>query len=112
VFRAAQLEAVTTALTAIGITDDGLPPIVALLLMTGLAQVLAPEHALGMTTGHDTTSSSIERTIARADQTSTDPSPLSLPPHSDWVTAVSRRTGSPPCNDSPREPHHSFPTGL
>ncbi len=66
-FRAAQLEAVTTALAAIGVTEDELPPIVALLMMTGLSQVLALEDALGVTAGHDTTRSFIERTIARLD---------------------------------------------
>ncbi len=48
-------------------TEDELPPIVALLMMTGLSQVLALEDALGVTAGHDTTRSFIERTIARAD---------------------------------------------
>ncbi len=66
-FRAAQLEAVTTALHALGMTDDELPPIVALLMMTGLTQVLALEDALGVTAGHDTTRSFVERTIARFD---------------------------------------------
>ena len=71
-FRAAQLEAVTTALDELGVTDDQIPPIVALLMMTGLTQVLALEDALGMTAGHDTTRSFIERTIARIDPTSVD----------------------------------------
>ena len=69
-FRAAQLEAVTTALSALGVTDDELPPIVALLVMTGLSQVLALEDALGVTAGHDITRSFIERTIDRVDPTS------------------------------------------
>lgn len=69
-YRAAQLEAVTAALRAIGVTDDELPPIVALLVMTGLSQVLALEDALGVTTGHDTTRSFIERTIARVEPAS------------------------------------------
>ena len=64
-FRAAQLEAVTAALTARGITEDQLPPIVALLAMTGLSQVLSLEDALGVTAGHDTTRSFIEQAIAR-----------------------------------------------
>jgi AcrR family transcriptional regulator len=66
-FRVAQLEAATTALRSLGMTEDELPPIVALLLMTGLSQVLALEDALGVTAGHDTTRSFIERTLARAD---------------------------------------------
>jgi AcrR family transcriptional regulator len=68
-YRAAQLEAVTTALRAIGVTDDELPPVVVLLMMTGLTQVLALEDALGVTAGHDTTRSFVEQTIARFDPT-------------------------------------------
>jgi AcrR family transcriptional regulator len=66
-FRAVQLDAVTSALTAIGVTDETLPPIVALLMMTGVTQVLALEEALGMTAGHDTTRSFIEQAIARVE---------------------------------------------
>jgi len=71
-FRAAQLEAVTAALHALGVTDDELPPIVALLMMTGLTQVLALEDALGVTAGHDVTRSFIEQAIARIDPASHD----------------------------------------
>ncbi len=71
-FRAAQLEAVTAALDGLGVTADQLPPIVALLMMTGLTQVFALEDALGVTAGHDTTRSFIERTIDRIDPTSAD----------------------------------------
>ena len=63
-FRAAQLEAVTAALAAIGITEDQLPPIVALLVMTGLSQVMSLEDALGVTAGHDTTRTFVERYLA------------------------------------------------
>ncbi len=42
-----------------------MPPIAALLLMTGLTQVLTLEEALGVTAGHDTTIAFIERAIAR-----------------------------------------------
>jgi AcrR family transcriptional regulator len=63
-FRAAQLEAITTALEGRGI-DEKMPPIVALLLMTGLSQVLALETGLGMTAGHDTARAYIERAIDR-----------------------------------------------
>jgi TetR/AcrR family transcriptional regulator len=66
-FRAAQLEAVTAALGAIGITADELPPIVALLMMTGLSQVMALEDALGVIAGHDTTRAFIEQAIARVE---------------------------------------------
>ena len=54
-FRAAQLEALTAALAADGIAEDRLPPIAALLMMTGLSQVLTLEEALGVTAGHDET---------------------------------------------------------
>ncbi len=67
-FRAAQLEAVTTALHALDIGEEDLPPIVALLMITGLSQVLALEDALGVTAGHDTTRAFIARAIARVDE--------------------------------------------
>jgi AcrR family transcriptional regulator len=64
-YRAAQIEAVRTALAQHDIDEERLPPIVALLTMTGIAQVLALEDALGVTMGHDTTVDFIERTIAQ-----------------------------------------------
>ena len=63
-FRAAQLDAVTAALETHGVADR-MPPIVALLLMTGLSQVLAIEQALGVTEGHDATVAYIEDAIGR-----------------------------------------------
>ena len=64
-FRAAQLEALTAALAADGVTSDQLPPIVAMLMMTGLSQVLALEEALGVTAGHDATVSFVQSVIDR-----------------------------------------------
>jgi AcrR family transcriptional regulator len=64
-FRAAQLEALTVALAERGVSEDQMPPIAALLLMTGLTQVLTLEEALGVTAGHDTTLAFIEQAIAR-----------------------------------------------
>lgn len=64
-FRAAQLEALTAALAADGITAEQLPPIVALLLMTGISQILALEDALGVTAGHNATVSFVEGVIER-----------------------------------------------
>jgi AcrR family transcriptional regulator len=61
--RAAQLVALTAALQAAGIPSDQLPPIAALLLMTGLSQVLSLERVLGVTAGHDATVSYIQRVI-------------------------------------------------
>ena len=87
-FRAAQLEAVTTALDALGVTDDELPPIVALLMMTGLTQVMALEEALGVTAGHDTTRSFIEGTIDRVGSSSAEA-------HSRASKARGRPTGGP-----------------
>ncbi len=63
-FRAAQLKALTAALTASNLPDGELPPIVALLLMTGLTQVLALEQGLGVTAGHKETTAFVERAIA------------------------------------------------
>lgn len=63
-FRAAQVEALAAALARRGIPEDRLPPIVALLMMTGLSQVLAIEEALGVTAGHDRTIEFIEQAIA------------------------------------------------
>jgi AcrR family transcriptional regulator len=71
-YRAAQLEAMTAALAAVGVGDDELPPIVALLMMTGVTQVLALEAALGVTAGHDATRAYIAAMIDRADPTTVD----------------------------------------
>ena len=66
-YRAAQLKAVAAALAAGGVTADRLPPVVALLLMTGLSQVLALEDALGVTAGHATTLAFIDQAIGSVD---------------------------------------------
>jgi AcrR family transcriptional regulator len=64
-FRAAQLEALTAALAADGLGPDQIPPVFALVLMTGLTQVLALEKALGITAGHEATIEYVERSIAQ-----------------------------------------------
>lgn len=64
-FRSAQVEAVRAALAGAGMDEERLPPIVALLMMTGLAQVIGLEKTLGVTAGHDTTISFVERAIAQ-----------------------------------------------
>jgi AcrR family transcriptional regulator len=64
-FRAAQLKALSSALDSNGITAEQIPPIAALLLMTGLAQVLTFEDQLGVKTGHDETVSYVESVISR-----------------------------------------------
>lgn len=63
-YRAVQLEALAAALAAHGAADE-MPPLVALLLMTGLAQVMALERALGVTTGHDAAVAYVDAAIAR-----------------------------------------------
>jgi len=63
-FRAAQMEAVTAALAELGIPKSELPPAVALLLMTGVSQVLALEDALGVSAGHDSTRKFVAKTIS------------------------------------------------
>jgi AcrR family transcriptional regulator len=63
-FRAAQVAAMTAALTAAGVSEERLPPLVALLLMTGLSQVLALEDALGVTSGHATTLAFVDEALA------------------------------------------------
>ena len=70
-WRATQLAALTGALAKAGIDADRLPPEAALLLMTGLAQVLAIEQALGITGGHDATVAFVEQAIARLGASST-----------------------------------------
>ena len=63
--RAAQLDALTAALERrTASTDEQIPPAAALLLMTGLAQVMALEQALGITAGHDATLAFIDRVVA------------------------------------------------
>ena len=46
------------------IAEAGLPPEVALLLMTGVTQVLGIERALGMTAGHQATLDFIDGAVA------------------------------------------------
>jgi AcrR family transcriptional regulator len=67
-FRSAQIDALHAALAERGVPEDEFPPIVALLLMTGLTQVLALEDALGVTSGHDTTRAFVEQKIAELDR--------------------------------------------
>ncbi len=69
-FRAAQIEAITAALAATDLDPaDRPPPEVALLLMTGLTQVLSLENALGVTSGHAATLSFVERLIEQLEPT-------------------------------------------
>ncbi len=72
-FRAAQLQALSTALARDGVSPEELPPIVGLLLMTGLSQVLSLERELGVTAGHDETAEFVKALIDRLEPT--DPPP-------------------------------------
>lgn len=62
-YRAAQLTALTAALEGHRLADD-LPPIVALLLMTGLSQIMALEQVLGVTAGHEETIAFVDKALA------------------------------------------------
>jgi AcrR family transcriptional regulator len=62
-FRAAQLVALDAALVAAGV--DELPPIVALMLMTGVTQVMGIERGLGVRSGHDETLAFIRQAVAQ-----------------------------------------------
>ena len=66
-YRAMQVDALRAALAARGVAEDDVPAEAALLLMTGLSQVMALEGALGVTTGHDATLAFVEGAIARLD---------------------------------------------
>jgi AcrR family transcriptional regulator len=69
-YRAAQLRAITAALEASRVPAGQLPPVVALLLMTGLSQVLSLEDALGMNAGHEETVAFVSALIDRLEERS------------------------------------------
>jgi AcrR family transcriptional regulator len=60
-FRTAQLELVQAALAKEPEITDELPPMVVLLLATGLTQLVAHDRSLGVTTGHKETIAWIEK---------------------------------------------------
>ena len=67
-WRGRQLDALAAAPgRAPASPEEQMPPTAALLLMTGLSQVLAIEQALGVTAGHDATVAFIERAIDQLD---------------------------------------------
>ncbi len=63
--RAAQLAALTTAFEANCVSAAQMPATAALLLMTGVSQILALEEQLGVKAGHEETVAYIEDAIAR-----------------------------------------------
>jgi TetR/AcrR family transcriptional regulator len=66
-WRNAQLAALTAALAEAGVPPEQMPADAALLLMTGLAHVIAIERGLGITAGHESTIDFIETSVARLD---------------------------------------------
>jgi AcrR family transcriptional regulator len=67
-WRALQVSALAEALAAAGVHQDDLPPDAALLVATGLAQVLGIEQALGVSTGHAAAVDFVEQAIERLEQ--------------------------------------------
>jgi AcrR family transcriptional regulator len=64
--RALQIDALTSILAERGITADDCPPVVATMLMQGLAVLLALEDGtLGMSTGHDDAVAFVEGWLRR-----------------------------------------------
>ncbi|EFC82641.1 TetR/AcrR family transcriptional regulator [Parafrankia sp. EUN1f] len=63
-FRAAQLEFARAALARESLAADHIPPVVILLLTTGLAQLEAHDRLIGFTDGHDETRTWIENWLA------------------------------------------------
>jgi AcrR family transcriptional regulator len=66
-FQAAQLAAIARALEAAGIGEDQVPPVVALVLMTGVSQVMGIQRGLGVRAGHAETIAFIEQLLDRVD---------------------------------------------
>ena len=64
-YRAAQVEAIRRASDVAGVSEAELPPLVGVLLMTGLAQVLALEERLGITAGHAEALAFVDRALRR-----------------------------------------------
>jgi TetR/AcrR family transcriptional regulator len=71
-FRSAQLQALTTALEADDVGETDFPPIIALMLMTGLSQVLSIERALGVTAGHEEALAFVAGVLDRLEPTGSD----------------------------------------
>jgi len=70
-FRSAQIGALTAALQRAGVPTEQMPPLVALVIMTGVGQVLSIERGLGLTDGHAETVAYIEAAIERMDPSAT-----------------------------------------
>ena len=67
-WRALQVAALGEALASAGVDAEELPPDAALLVATGLAQVLGIEQALGVSAGHAAAVDFVEQAIERLEQ--------------------------------------------
>jgi len=67
-WRALQVAALRDALAAAGVGEDELPAEAALLVATGLAQVLGIEQALGVSAGHAAAVDFVEQAIDRLER--------------------------------------------
>jgi AcrR family transcriptional regulator len=67
-FRQMHADGVARALDRLGVSRDAYPPEVLTLLMTGVAQILALEEGLGMSSGHDETRAFVDELIDRFSQ--------------------------------------------
>ena len=67
-WRVLQLAALRDAMARAGVADEEFPAGAALLLMTGLAQVLGIEGAIGIDSGHAEAVAFVEREIDRLEQ--------------------------------------------
>jgi AcrR family transcriptional regulator len=79
IFRELQLDALAAGLARAGVTNEQIPPIVALVIMTGIGQVIAIENGLGISEGHDETIAYVERAIERMEGPPNDGGRLSGP---------------------------------
>jgi len=64
-FRQMHADGVARALDRLGMSKDAYPPEVLTLLMTGVAQILALEEGLGMSSAHDETRAFVDELIDR-----------------------------------------------
>ena len=69
-YRSMQLDALSSAVETTGLSGAQVPPIVALLFMTGLTQVVSLERTLGVTAGHNETLSFVTDLINRLEPSS------------------------------------------
>ena len=67
-YRRLQHEAVAARFEALGIGRELCPPTVALLAMTGLAQIMSIEQSFGFTTGHTETRDFVRELLERLEQ--------------------------------------------